>query len=402
MREYLFGEDNPASHVNYTYKFAYRGLVSMENAIKALGEARAKYFTIHAGPGAHMLHYPVANETMVNVVAFVSDTEDWTDRKNLVKPATRTEMEKVFEKWNPCVRAMASFFPENIDKWALFDSFDYPAPFFSRGKICLAGDAAHASSPHHGAGACLGIEDALCITALMGEVAASIKKTPATKGLSLSAVFASFDAVRRKRAQWFVNSSRRVCDLFQQQEWADPARWIKAETCWEEVKDRSHKLWHFNPDTMVEEAIKVFLHKLDLSQKAIPSAGTTDTNITILKTANGPDREGTNGPSTNGTNGLASVNGTEGIGTEDKNATSPAGKNGIDLAGTNATSLEGTNGISTNGTNGLSTNGTNGPSMNGAEGTSPEGTNGTSLADTNCHPTKDANANTLHSPITIR
>ncbi|MCJ1473381.1 hypothetical protein MMC13_002032 [Lambiella insularis] len=267
VREYLLGEGNPASYVHYSHELAYRGLVSMENAIKALGEKRAKYFTIHAGPHAHMLHYPVANETMVNVVAFVSDPDDWTDTKNLVKPASRTDMEKAFAGWNPCVRAMASFFPENIDKWAIFDTYDHPAPFYSRGKICLVGDAAHASKPHHGAGACLGIEDALCISALIGEVSLSLKKGAATKGQALSAAFQSYDAVRRTRSQWFVNSSRRVGDLFQQPEWANPEKWVKAETCWEEVKDRSHKIWHFNPDAMMEEAIKGYLRRQERFQK---------------------------------------------------------------------------------------------------------------------------------------
>ena len=215
-----------------------------------------------------MLHYPVANGTMINVVAFISDDEDWTDRKNLVKPALRLDVVNYFKNWNPCVQALASYFPENIDKWALFDSWDHPAPFFNRGKICLTGDAAHASAPHHGAGAGIGIEDALCISALVGEASISLKKNAVSKGQALKMVFAAYDATRRTRAQWFVNSSRRVCDLFQQSEWADPNQWVKASTCWEEVKDRSHKIWHFNPDVMVEEAIKNYLQRVGEAHNA--------------------------------------------------------------------------------------------------------------------------------------
>ncbi|KAI8183532.1 FAD-dependent monooxygenase azaH [Colletotrichum sp. SAR 10_86] len=44
--------------------------------------------------------------------------------------------------------------------WGLFDLGDHPVPTFSRGRICLIGDAAHASTPHQGAGAGLCIEDA--------------------------------------------------------------------------------------------------------------------------------------------------------------------------------------------------------------------------------------------------
>ena len=268
VKEYLLGEGNPASYVSYTNVVAYRGLVTMDNTIKAIGEAKAKYFTMHIGPGVHMLHYPVANGTMVNVVAFVADAEDWEDNKNLVKPALRSDVEKRLADWNPSIRALISHFPENIDKWALFDSFENPAPFYNRGKICLAGDAAHASSPHHGAGAGMGVEDALCLSALMTEACLSLRKKAATKGQALSTVFAAYDAVRRKRTQWFVNSSRRVCDLYQTSDWGSPDKWVKADTCWEEIKDRSHKIWHYNPDSMVEEAIKYYLNKLELPPQA--------------------------------------------------------------------------------------------------------------------------------------
>ncbi len=258
---------NPVSYALYSHKFAYRGLVSMENAIKAVGENKASKFINHVGPNAHLLHYPVAGGAMVNVAAFVSETEEWTGGKSMVKPASRAEVQKDFANWNPCVCAIANFLPENIDKWALFDSWDYPAPFYSRGKVCLAGDAAHAAVPHHGAGACLGIEDALCISTLIGQVFASLRKAAATKGQALSAAFEAFNAVRCTRSQWFVNSSRRVCDLYQQKEWADPEKWVKAETCFEEIKDRSHKIWRFDYNSMMEEAIQEYSRRQEVFQE---------------------------------------------------------------------------------------------------------------------------------------
>lgn len=71
----------------------------------------------------------------------------------------------------------------------------------------------------------------------------------------IEAAFASYDAVRRTRTQWLVNSSRRVCDLYHQYEWADPTRWTKAETCFEELRDRSYKIWHFDVEAMVQQAM---------------------------------------------------------------------------------------------------------------------------------------------------
>ncbi|THC94145.1 hypothetical protein EYZ11_006394 [Aspergillus tanneri] len=263
VRQHLFGEGSPFSYPHYSHKFAFRGLVSMGNALSALGEFRARTLNMHVGPNAHLIHYPVANETMVNVAAFVSDPHEWSDKTSLVGPATRKEAMRCFADWNPCLRGLIGFLPENIDRWAMFDTYDYPAPFFSRDKICLVGDAAHAAVPHHGAGASIGVEDALCLATLLAEVWVSTRgKSSTIRNQAVAAAFDTYDGIRRFRAQWFVDSSRRVCDLYQQPEWADAQRRLKAETCFEEIKDRSHKIWHFDWNNMLEEAIQTYRQKM--------------------------------------------------------------------------------------------------------------------------------------------
>lgn len=235
----------------------------MDKAVEAVGEYKARNQHSHLGPNAHLLHYPVANQTMINATAFISDNDEWPDNKQTVAPATRTQVETAFRGWNPVVRKLVSLLPENLDKWAVYDTWDYPAPFYNRGRICLAGDAAHASSPHHGAGACMGVEDVLCISTLMRQTSAVTRiNEPAIKAQALTAAFEVFNAVRRARTQWLVNSSRRVCDLYQQPEWADPQQWVKAETCFEEIKDRSLKIWHFDYHAMIEETITEFERRL--------------------------------------------------------------------------------------------------------------------------------------------
>ncbi|KAL4768094.1 hypothetical protein BDW60DRAFT_220045 [Aspergillus nidulans var. acristatus] len=258
VREIILGKGNPASYPHYTHKVAYRTLIPMEEAIKALGEYKAKNQHNHVGPNAHLIHYPVANKKMINATAFVSDPNEWPNDRQMVAPGCREDMEKAFTGWSPCVRNVVNLFPEKLDKWAVFDLWDYPAPFYNKGKICLAGDAAHASSPHHGAGACIGIEDALCLATLMKQVNVSVQDSRVSKGKALSAAFETFNAIRRTRSQWLVNSSRRVCDFYHQPEWADPAKWVKAETCFEELKDRSYKIWHFDYDGMIKDTLKSY------------------------------------------------------------------------------------------------------------------------------------------------
>ncbi|KAI1465200.1 FAD/NAD(P)-binding domain-containing protein [Daldinia caldariorum] len=261
VRELIFGEDNPASHSHYTHKVVYRALVPMEKAIETLGEFKAKNQHHHFGPNAHFVHYPVANQTMINVAVFMSDPNEWEEDIVTVVPGSRKDLEDALADWHPCLQALIRHFPEKLERWAVFDMFDYPLPYYNKGNICLAGDAAHASSPHHGAGAGCGIEDALCLCTLMGQVTETLRWDPSAatrKHAALCAAFEVFDLMRRTRSQWLVNSSRRACELYQQPEWGDEAKWTKAETCFEELRDRSYKIWRFDYEDMIRRSIEEY------------------------------------------------------------------------------------------------------------------------------------------------
>ena len=238
-------------------------MIPMSKAEATLGKYKAYNQHLHVGPGAHVLHYPIANNTVINFILFVHDPNPWPDTANMVAPASRADVEADLAGWNPVVRKLASLLPDKLDKWAVFDTWDHPAPFFSRGKICVAGDAAHASSPHHGTGACFGVEDSLCLSVLMEEVVASVRENAAVKGQALASALAAYDVIRPTRSQWLVNSSRRVCDMYQNPEWADPAKWIKAKTCFEELKDRSYKIWHFDYDGMMRDSVREYRQRKD-------------------------------------------------------------------------------------------------------------------------------------------
>lgn len=213
---------------------------------------------MHVGPGAHLIHYPVANNTMVNVAAFVHDEGDWPGNGSMVAPASREDVQSVFGDWEPSLRHLVSLLPEKLDKWALFDTWEWPAPRYNKGRVCLVGDAAHASTPHHGAGACMGVEDVLCLVTLIEAVDDSIGIEKASKGHALALAFDVFNTIRRPRTQWLVDSSRRVCDLYHQREWGDPQRWTKSQVCFEEIRDRTLKIWYFDYEGMIRETRSAF------------------------------------------------------------------------------------------------------------------------------------------------
>ncbi|KAK1585903.1 salicylate 1-monooxygenase sala [Colletotrichum navitas] len=267
VRELILGEGNPASYPHFAHKVAYRCLLPYEACHKVLGDWKGRNFHMHIGPKAHILHYPIANKTQMNFVAFLSDDSEWSDWQHMVSTGSRKDVEKALDGWNQTVQDLVALLPDDMMKWALFDSWDYPAPYYNKGRIVLAGDAAHASTPHHGTGASCGIEDALCLSTLLEQVVKTVNSNGAsTKHKALETAFKVFDEKRRTRTQWLVNSSRRVVDLFHQEDWAIPEKRVKAETCFEEVKDRSHKLWHFDPEDMVKTSIKDYNKNMNANE----------------------------------------------------------------------------------------------------------------------------------------
>lgn len=224
----------------------------MDQAISKLGRYRAINQHMYGGPSAHLLHFPVMQQKLMNVVAFVNDPEDWPLDKPMSRPATREEPAIAFKEWGPTVNAIIDLLPDQMDKWAVFDHLDHPAEFYSRGRICLAGDAAHASSPHHGAGAGIGIEDALALTTVLGFVQRDLAMDGegVQKGKLLEKAFETFSKVRHERSMWLVQSSREACEIY---EWDYPEFGSDMAKAHEDIRRRSHKIWYFDIQGMLQE-----------------------------------------------------------------------------------------------------------------------------------------------------
>lgn len=97
-------------------------------------------------------------------------------------------------------------------QWAIFDTGDHPVPTFYKGRVCISGDAAHATSPHHGAGAGFCIEDSAVLAELLADDRVQTLR-------DIEAAFATFNDQRKERGQWLVQSSRWLGDCY---EWRAP------------------------------------------------------------------------------------------------------------------------------------------------------------------------------------
>lgn len=251
MKQLILGEVKPESHPSYTHKYAFRGLVPMEKAKAVLGNEKTETRHMYLGPDGHALTFPVAGGKLLNVVAFTTDPEEWPYPDKFTMPADKSDAVKAFARFNPIVRSIIDLLPDQLDKWAVFDTFDHPPSTYFSGRICLAGDSAHAAAPYHGAGAGFAIEDSAVLAHQLAAVQGLVTTTQVDSSALLRATFRAYNKVRLARAQWLVDTSRFVGRMY---EWQDPVVGNDLEKVAQEIDWRSKRIWYYDIDDMVKEA----------------------------------------------------------------------------------------------------------------------------------------------------
>lgn len=154
-----------------------------------------------------MLTFPVNQGQTLNIVAFHTTPAEWTDYPRLTRSGTRDEALRDFASFGPNVLNLLKLTDPELNIWAIYDL--PPLPTFFKGRVAVLGDAAHATSPHHGAGAGFCIEDSAVLASLLSDPRVRDSHS------DLEAVLATFDATRRERTQWLVKSSRFTGDLYE-------------------------------------------------------------------------------------------------------------------------------------------------------------------------------------------
>ena len=270
VRSIMIGDDDPSSHPQYSHMYAYRGLVPMDQAVKGLGDDHARNRWCYTGPNGHVLTFPVAQGKLMNVVAYRADAHSWPDDTKLVLPSSKARAMQEYQEWGHSVRKiMSMLIDDKLDCWGLFDTADHPLKTYCRGRTCILGDAAHASTPHHGAGAGFGIEDAAVMTSLLDLAGRETSKSSASSSSHLTrsraateatthhphrlveAAFAAFNESRIERTQWLVSSSRVIGNLYQYRDpecGSDPWK-IKAK-----IVPRFRQIWNADIAHMMSEA----------------------------------------------------------------------------------------------------------------------------------------------------
>jgi len=156
VRDYVAGPDKAV----WSRQIAWRGLAPAEVGHKIGLEPRSHSFW---GPRRQFVTYYVSAGRLVNWVGNVQTDADWREESWSAR-GDRDDALAEYAGWHPQVRALI----ENTDevyKWALYDR--PPLAEWTRGRVTLLGDAAHAMLPYLAQGAGQSIEDAYVLAAFL-------------------------------------------------------------------------------------------------------------------------------------------------------------------------------------------------------------------------------------------
>lgn len=113
--------------------------------------------TLWAGPKCHIVHYPLSGWKLFNlVVTYHNDAP----KPVAGLPVTKEEVEKGFEHIAERPRQIIEL-GTNWKLWVLCDR--EPVPNWTDGRVALLGDAAHPMLQYFAQGACMAMEDAVCL-----------------------------------------------------------------------------------------------------------------------------------------------------------------------------------------------------------------------------------------------
>jgi salicylate hydroxylase len=154
VRKQLVGDGAPRVSGHTTY----RSVIPTERMPEDL---RWNAATLWAGPKCHIVHYPLSGWKLFNlVVTYHNDAPEPVAGK----PVSADEVRKGFEHVHEVARKIID---HGID-WKLWVLCDRdPVENWVDGRVTLLGDAAHPMLQYFAQGACMAMEDAVCLAHMM-------------------------------------------------------------------------------------------------------------------------------------------------------------------------------------------------------------------------------------------
>ncbi|KIJ41279.1 hypothetical protein M422DRAFT_75634 [Sphaerobolus stellatus SS14] len=226
---------------------AYRGLIPVDKMPK--GPDGSPHRTIrspmmYCGKSKHVVSYSISQGSIVNVVTFASEPEKegapaydgpW------VTEVSKQELLDCYANWEPEVVDMLNCI-ERPTKWAMHQLKHLPN--YVDGRVALLGDAAHAMTPHQGAGAGQAIEDAYVLAGILGDHHTQLD--------NIDTALRAYDHMRRPLASHVLQGSR---DAGRMYEFNGP-QGEHYETLCPAIQRQWEWIWASTPEEDLENALK--------------------------------------------------------------------------------------------------------------------------------------------------
>jgi salicylate hydroxylase len=182
----------------YSGLTAWRALVPAELAPAAF---RARESNLWMLPGAHVVHYPLRDGAVINVVVIVSEPPRRSEGSAILS-LDGPELARSLDRLRPAAELRALI--EAGAAWRHWPLFARPPlQRWSRGAVTLLGDAAHPMVPFLAQGGAQAIEDAEALGRAFLQLGASVETA-----------FAAYEKSRIARAAKVVRASRRQGEYF--------------------------------------------------------------------------------------------------------------------------------------------------------------------------------------------
>lgn len=120
------------------------------------------------GPSKAIISYPINHGAILNIAVMDYEHPVWEHEKWIVS-AKHGELDRMFEGWGESARGLIDLVnTPSLAAWSVWDL--PPVHTYTKARVCMLGDAAHAMTPFQGQGAGQAIEDALVLTTLLSKV----------------------------------------------------------------------------------------------------------------------------------------------------------------------------------------------------------------------------------------
>lgn len=143
------------------------------------------------GEGFHIVHYPLRHGTLFNIVT-VFRTETYNRKVDVA--TYRTEIMRTYANVHPLMKRLIAI---TDFEWRGAVADRQPVRHWHKGRAVILGDAAHPTLQSLAQGACMALEDGVCLGELIGQ-----------HGDDLASAFARFEAERVARTARVILESR--------------------------------------------------------------------------------------------------------------------------------------------------------------------------------------------------